>query len=332
MKQNKEGIWFVYDGDCPVCTMAAEVLCIKAEFGSLHLLDARENPKHPLMSEINKRRFDLDEGMVIKQGSRFFHGAAALQFMAVHGAPKGFFNQMNRLLFRSKFLAKTLYPAMRACRNMLVNLRGAGKIRNLAGNTAPIFKPIFGKSWNQLPPVMHMHYQNRPFTNERTRVQGTMSVQAIWFMRLLGPIAPLLGLVPVRNARNIPVTVDFVSEPNGEGLYFDRAFHYTDGHPVRFCSKMVPVGGNQIVEQLRCRLGWRVAFSWQDNRVHLNHQGYSLCLFGKFIPLPITWLVGTVHAEEWETGTNSFSMYVEITHPIFGKTYEYHGDFQGAAE
>jgi len=60
-----QGVWFVYDGACPVCTQAALALRIKEQFGQLHLLDARTASEHVLMQAINLQGLDLDEGMVI---------------------------------------------------------------------------------------------------------------------------------------------------------------------------------------------------------------------------------------------------------------------------
>ena len=81
----KDSVWFVYDGDCPICTHAAEALLIKQEFGSLNLLNAREAVDNPLIDEINKRGYDLDEGMVIYAHDHFYHGKEALKFMARYG-------------------------------------------------------------------------------------------------------------------------------------------------------------------------------------------------------------------------------------------------------
>ena len=50
--KEKDGVWFVYDGDCPICTHAAEALRIKQEFGSLSLLNAREAVDEPLIDVI----------------------------------------------------------------------------------------------------------------------------------------------------------------------------------------------------------------------------------------------------------------------------------------
>ncbi len=129
---NKTGdVWFVYDGDCPICSVAARVLRIRKAVGSLNLVDARAELDHPVLQEIRDLKLDLDEGMVIKFGSTCYHGADALQVMALLGTGQGWFNRMNALLFRSKILSKICYPPMRACRNLLIRLRGVARIGNL---------------------------------------------------------------------------------------------------------------------------------------------------------------------------------------------------------
>jgi predicted DCC family thiol-disulfide oxidoreductase YuxK len=69
----KQGVWFVYDGECPMCNTAAH---------AFHLINARKTKDDPLIEEINKRKIDLDEGMVIYCEDRFYHGKDALKFMA----------------------------------------------------------------------------------------------------------------------------------------------------------------------------------------------------------------------------------------------------------
>src|ERR1700721_2878296 len=126
--ENK-GVWFVYDGDCPVCSMAAQALRIKAAYGTLHLVNAREDRDAPLLREIKRRELNLDEGMVCD--GQFYHGEDALRFMARYGDSAGWFNWFNRILFRSETVAKLSYPWMRGIRNLLLRLRGVSKLSNL---------------------------------------------------------------------------------------------------------------------------------------------------------------------------------------------------------
>jgi predicted DCC family thiol-disulfide oxidoreductase YuxK len=126
-------VWFVYDGECPLCRSAATALRIRAAVGALNLVDARTEKHHPVLAEINQAHIDLDQGMVIKFGGKLYHGADALAMMAFLGSGRGWFNRINALLFRSPRIARFAYPPMRATRNLLVRLRGAGRIRNLGG-------------------------------------------------------------------------------------------------------------------------------------------------------------------------------------------------------
>jgi predicted DCC family thiol-disulfide oxidoreductase YuxK len=126
-----EGVWFAYDGDCPICNTAAHTLRIRQAVGELHLVNARVERGHPLVMEINRRNIDLDEGMVIKYRDVFYHGRDALHFMALFGSNSGWFNRTNAILFKSKTLARLCYPGMRGVRNLLLRLKGVPKIRNL---------------------------------------------------------------------------------------------------------------------------------------------------------------------------------------------------------
>lgn len=132
MKEEKGDVWFVYDGDCPICQVAANGLKIKKAVGNLHLVNAREDKEHPVYREVKAKGLNLDEGMVIKFNDVYYHGSDALYIMAMLGTNKGWFNRFNYLLFRSKLFAKLCYPSMRACRNLAIRVKGVGKIDNLS--------------------------------------------------------------------------------------------------------------------------------------------------------------------------------------------------------
>lgn len=124
-------IWFIYDGLCPLCATAALAFQVRKAVGTLHLVNARADLEHPVLAEVNAAGLDLDAGMAVKFGGRFYHGAEALQLMALIGSEHGWMNRVNALLFRNKSVARFAYPFMRAVRNLAVFLNGSGKIRNL---------------------------------------------------------------------------------------------------------------------------------------------------------------------------------------------------------
>ncbi len=127
----KGDVWYVYDGECPLCRMAATALRIRSAVGQLHLVNAREETLHPVIQEINAQGLDIDKGMVIKFGGRLYHGGDAMVMMALLGSRSGWFNRLNAILFPSPSFAKFFYPPIRGMRNLLLWLKGVEQIRNL---------------------------------------------------------------------------------------------------------------------------------------------------------------------------------------------------------
>jgi predicted DCC family thiol-disulfide oxidoreductase YuxK len=324
----KQGVWFVYDGDCPICSHVAEALRIKDIYGPLHLVNAREDKDAPLLQEIGKRQLDLDEGMVIYCEDRFYHGKDALRFMAQHGADKGWFNRSGRILFQSDKLAAFFYPGLRGMRNMLLKIRNVPKLDNLKDSGEPVFKSVFGMDWHRLPPVMLRHYANRPYHDDVVVVEGCLKVESSCIGKLLKPLFRLARTLVPYDGENIPVTVKFVTDTRSNIFRFDRVFHFPGRNPYHFRSAMAPVRNNEILEKMRFGLCWRMLYSWNGEKVILSHKGYDLQLFGLLIPLPLALLIGKGHAEEIPVSDDEFSMMTEIRHPLWGKVYGYSGTFK----
>lgn len=324
----KRKIWFVYDGECPLCKTAALALRIRKEYGELHLLDARDAYDHKLIQEINARGFDLDEGMVIYDGESFFHGKEALRFMARYGDNKGVFNLTNKALYWSDSVAKVIYPWMRGTRNWLIRRRSVGRIDNLNLESEPIFKSVFGDMWDNLPKVMHKHYANRPYSDDVVIVDGTLDVMCAGPIKFLAPIMKLLGQIPAHNEKDVSVSVEFKSDKDTKSFHFKRTFNFKNAKPYIFHSRMMQIKDNEVIEIMRFGLGWKMLYLWDGEKVVLQHRGYALYLFGHFIPVPLTLLMGKGYAEEIAVDENTFDMITHITHPWWGKVYEYKGRFE----
>ena len=325
---DRSGVWFVYDGDCPVCTHAAEALRIKQEYGSLNTLNARDEHNDPLLGEINRRGIDLDEGMVIYADGSFYHGKGALKFMASHGDNKNMFMSIFKGLFWSDVIARLTYPWMRACRNWLLRRKNVGRIDNLKLKKSPTFQAIFGSEWDNLPAVMQKHYANHPYSNEVTAVEGKLDVYCKPPLLWLSPIMKLMGQVPAFNETNVPVTVHFESDVNSKAFHFNRMFSFSNGSTYKFKSRMLQISGDEVVEIMRFGLGWKMRYGWNGEQVTLTHKGYALYFLGHFIPLPLTFLMGSGNAIEYPVDDNTFDMEVNITHPLWGDMYGYKGRFE----
>jgi predicted DCC family thiol-disulfide oxidoreductase YuxK len=321
-------ICFIYDGECPLCTRAARAFRIRQAVGGLRLIDGRTERDHPLMKEVNARGIDLDEGMAIFYEGAFYHGWDALHLMALIGSESGWFNRINARLFRSKTAARLCYPPLRGMRNLLLRLKGAGKIDNLDRASRPLFQPIFGADWDRLPHVMKRHYANRPYHDDKVTAEGVMRVESSPLGRLLTPLFMLAGTLVPYEGDNVPSTVHFVSSADSDAFGFERTFHFPGRPPFRFRSHMKPAGGNVLVEFMRFGLGWRMAYEWDGAKIVLAHKGYVLGLFGILIPLPLALIMGRGYAEETPLSDDEFSMMMEIRHPLWGKVYGYSGRFR----
>lgn len=130
MEQPKEAIWFVYDGECPLCRKGVQAFRVKQAVGELHTLDKRTaDPFHPVISAIRGQGLDLNRGMVIVYGGRCYQGADALHLMAAIGSWHNLAGRISARIFRSPRRAQLCYPLLRGARNALLLIKGAEQIK-----------------------------------------------------------------------------------------------------------------------------------------------------------------------------------------------------------
>lgn len=321
-----KGVWFVYDGDCPICNLAAQSLRIREAVDPLFLVNAREETDHPLYLEIVDQNLDLDEGMVLRYGDRNYHGQNALQMMVLLGSRNGWYNRMNSLLFKSPAIARFLYPIMKLARNTLLRILRIPRLQNLedAKDAYPVFKEVFGDTWPNLPPVIKAHYAARSYSEDRVIVDGHLNV---YVHPLLGFFARLTGLLVPFSGENVPVRVTFKAAHHDNTLEFDRVFSFKGRKPVHFRSKMRPQPNGDVIELMRFGFGWRFRCEWRKNRVILSHLGYVWRFLGMNIPMPFSLILGKGYAEESPVSDTEFSMWTHTMHPLFGKMFGYEGSF-----
>lgn len=191
-----------------------------------------------------------------------------------------------------------------------------------------IFRSIFGQDWESLPPVMHRHYANRPFCNDVVIARGTMDVSMCLLMRLMSPMLRLAGTLFPWQARDIPVTVRFLSHPESAAYSLERTFRAPDRPPFVFYSSMEHQGQDIVVEFMKFGVGWKHRFYYDGDRIVLAHRGYVWRVAGLLLPIPLAWILGKGYAEERAIDDNSFRMLMHITHPLLGRVYSYSGTFR----
>ena len=194
--------------------------------------------------------------------------------------------------------------------------------------TDPIFKPVFGDQWATLPRPIKARYAVRAGSADRVSVEGKLDVDYSRVFTLLAPIFRLLGTLVPHRGRDVPVRVTFSSPPGSAALHLDRVFGFPGRAPARFSSRLVPQGGDRVVEFMRYGIGWKSRFFLESGDVIIQHVGYVWRLFGFLVPLPIGWIVGRGYASETPISDRAFSMSMELVHPLLGRLFEYHGTFE----
>jgi predicted DCC family thiol-disulfide oxidoreductase YuxK len=116
----------VYDGECPFCSNYVQHVRLQKIAGHLKYIDARGGG--PIVEDAIKRGFNLDDGMLVIVDGAYHHGADAVHIIAMLSSPVDVLNRLNARLFRSRSLARLLYPGMRGGRNLTLALLGRKKI------------------------------------------------------------------------------------------------------------------------------------------------------------------------------------------------------------
>lgn len=192
----------------------------------------------------------------------------------------------------------------------------------------PIFKSVFAKQWESLPAVMHKHYANRGYTSDRVTVDGKVKIEISFFAKLISPFMRLTGALAPYAGNDVPVTVHFDSEKNSNVFCFNRIFNYPNRPPYHFRSRMIPAGGNEVIEYMPVAICWHAAYSFDGQKIVMTHLGYKIKAFGRMFSLPLELILGKGYAEEQAISNDSFRMYMDIRHPLFGKVYAYSGEFK----
>jgi predicted DCC family thiol-disulfide oxidoreductase YuxK len=118
--------WLVYDGECPFCSAYVKYMRVRDGVGQLHLIDARAGSR--LVQEIRAAGYDLNDGMVLKVGNSYYHGADCVHALALLSSRSSLFNRLNAAIFASPRLSRIVYPILRAGRNATLRLLGRTKI------------------------------------------------------------------------------------------------------------------------------------------------------------------------------------------------------------
>lgn len=125
--KNPIPLQIIYDGECPFCASYIKFSRLKDQFETLELINARDK-QHPLVNDIIKDGYDLNEGMIAVYGEDTFYGADAMHRLALLTTRSGFFNRFVSLTMSNNALAKALYPFLKAGRKAALFILGRKQI------------------------------------------------------------------------------------------------------------------------------------------------------------------------------------------------------------
>lgn len=111
----------VYDGECPFCNAYVRMLRLR-EHVALQLVDARSGGTW--VNAVVAAGFELDEGMVLRIGERYFHGDECIHVLAMLSTSTGALNRMNAAIFKNRTASRLIYPILRFIRNLTLKIMG----------------------------------------------------------------------------------------------------------------------------------------------------------------------------------------------------------------
>jgi hypothetical protein len=139
------------------------------------------------------------------------------------------------------------------------------------------------------------------------------------------------ALVPYRGSE-IPVRVRNWSRADSSAMFWHRTFRYPGRSPVIFQSRMEYVGDRHIVEYVKYGLGIRMRLSAEGESLRYDSRGYQWKLGPMRLYIPDWLLLGKAVIRETPISEQAFRVDFEINHPLWGRTFEYSGEFSFSPE
>ena len=114
---------FIYDGACPFCNHFAQLLEIKSSLPGFEILDGRKNL--PLLSQLYKQGYDLNNGAILINNGKVMHGADAINWIcSVIKEPSNSLLEILRVIFISNKRTKVLFPLLLWGRRLALTIKG----------------------------------------------------------------------------------------------------------------------------------------------------------------------------------------------------------------
>lgn len=118
--------FLIYDGDCPFCSGFVTFVRLQETLGDFRLLNARD--PSPELEEARQVGFVIDDGMLMKIGGQYYHGADCMNRISLLTTKSGVLNKLVLFVFRNKQLSRFVYPMLRFFRNTTIKILGVSRL------------------------------------------------------------------------------------------------------------------------------------------------------------------------------------------------------------
>lgn len=180
----------------------------------------------------------------------------------------------------------------------------------------------------KLPKILQRRYNINPYSDNKLVLNGVMNITMSRMFRIFSPFFRIVGALTPYSGNNIPVDITLISNRNSPFVLMHRIFYYKNRPPYHFSSKMLPIKDNEIIELTRFRIGIKLLYRLENNKIIMDYGGYIFYLGKWSFPLPLHYIIGKFSAYEKAENDEIFNMQVNIVHTFFGKIFECTGKFK----
>jgi hypothetical protein len=194
-----------------------------------------------------------------------------------------------------------------------------------------LFRKILGAEWAQLHPDIQARFGKNPAPGKPLNYIGHLTeLRCSRVGKLLGYLTmPLIkgALMPFNDA-NFPVDIQVYSREDGPEIFKQRIYRLHGRKAVQFTSFMRETSKGEVMEYVGMGLCMKLLLDVRGGNLHFESDGYFLELFGYRIPLPALLTPGHTSLCHRNNNAEQFDIRIEITHPLFGRTFTQAGVFR----
>jgi predicted DCC family thiol-disulfide oxidoreductase YuxK len=108
----------IYDGACPACAAYQRHVRLQQAAGAVEWLSARSDDSR--LAQYRAQGYVFDQGLLVVLDQVVYVGADAMHVLACCSSRSGLMNRLHVGLFRRRWIARMLYPILRAGRAVLL--------------------------------------------------------------------------------------------------------------------------------------------------------------------------------------------------------------------